>query len=57
MNRGWILTRQLPLRTLEMYSADQTQIIQVYSDKKQGLISEQMRQDDKAKKRDKERVI
>ena len=40
-----------------MYSADQTQIIQVYSDKKQGLISEQMRQDDKAKKRDKERVI
>ena len=50
MNRDWILTQQLPLRTLEMYSADQTQIIQVYSDKKQGLISEQMRQDDKAKK-------
>lgn len=57
MNRDWILTQQPPLRTLEMYSADRTQIIQVYSDKRQGLISEQVKQDDEVEKRDKERVI
>ena len=57
MNRDWILTQQPPLRTLEMYSADRTRIIQVYSDKRQGLISEQVKQDDEVEKRDKESVI